>query len=323
MKPIPDIALVGAMKSGTTTLANVLSQHPRLALAEASAPGMKSKEPGYFSRDERFALGREWYAAHFQHAECGQLTVDASTCYSRSDEYPHAMERLYAANPDVRLIYILRHPIERVYADYLHNVRYTFLHQGSVPSLESYLENHPECLAASKYDRQIEHIHQHFPKNALLCLRFDDLKTNPTSICAAVALHANIVAFQGAQVTRDNATKAALKQNVQRQTIRRITQSPALAWIRQGFPTGMKRPLRSILERIVKGSSVGADAQTDFLDTVSPMTNALRARLHTQLDPHTRRLEDLLGWSVDAWFAHPSELCDESAAAITPVRGVR
>ena len=179
MKPLPDVALIGAMKAGTSSLATAFDEHPKLAVARANRKGNVRKEPRIFSRDERYAKGPQWYAEHFEHAIEGQLTIDASTCYSRSMEFPNAIPRLHAANPDAKIIYVLRNPVSaRVLA--LQTCRKRRLScKKPIPTFAQFIEANREAIAASTYVRELELLQQYFKSSQLLILRFDQLARTP------------------------------------------------------------------------------------------------------------------------------------------------
>jgi hypothetical protein len=111
---LPDFLVLGAMRSGTTSLHQVLSSHPQVH------PGIK-KEVHYF--DLYHARGQRWYRAHFPHrralsgAQKRLVTGETSPYYLF---HPLAPARAAAALPEVRLIVILRDPVERAHSHYWH-----------------------------------------------------------------------------------------------------------------------------------------------------------------------------------------------------------
>ena len=111
--PAPDFAIIGAMKSATSTL--------HVQLSAVSGVAMSSpKEPCFFSDDEIFARGEAWYDACFAHAGPGDLRGESSTHYTKLPTLPHACERLHRRRPDAKLLYVIRHPIDRLISHYVH-----------------------------------------------------------------------------------------------------------------------------------------------------------------------------------------------------------
>ena len=109
----PDFLVIGAMKAGSTTLHTYLSRHPDLYLHER-------KEPGFFSREERYARGIEWYRALFADARPDQLCAESSTCYTRWPHFADVAPRIRQHVPEVRFVYIMRDPVARAYSHYAH-----------------------------------------------------------------------------------------------------------------------------------------------------------------------------------------------------------
>jgi Sulfotransferase domain len=102
----PDFMIVGAQKAGTTALYEYLSQHPQIQPT-------KEKELHYFNCDARYKNGIEFYRSFFQPVVESKLAFDASPGYLHNPEAPG---RIYAHNPDVKIIILLRDPVERAYS---------------------------------------------------------------------------------------------------------------------------------------------------------------------------------------------------------------
>lgn len=127
---LPDFLVIGAGKSGTTSLDKYLNQHPQIFIP-------KTKEPNFFGyenvRAEDFNDGDDErkhflrsvttldkYLEIFQHATPDQLKGETSNTYMYHKEAP---ERIKYYVPDVKLIAILRQPAARLYSRYLHLAR--------------------------------------------------------------------------------------------------------------------------------------------------------------------------------------------------------
>jgi hypothetical protein len=107
----PTFLIIGAPKSGTTSLYGYLAQHPTVRPAIA-------KELSYFDRwyDDR-SYG--WYLAHFPRRTPGASTGEATPSYLYD---PAAPGRIRAHLPGVKLIAVLRDPVRRAYSHYAHAV---------------------------------------------------------------------------------------------------------------------------------------------------------------------------------------------------------
>ncbi len=168
MTPPPDFIIIGAMKAATTTLHDQLAAQPGIFM---SAP----KEPCFFSDDEVFAQGEAWYRALFDAAGHDDLRGESSTHYTKLPTYPHTIERLSAAAPHARLIYIMRHPIDRLISQYIHEWT-----QGltDVP-IDRAIDELPILIDYSRYAYQLEPYRRAFGRDAILPVFFDCLHEHP------------------------------------------------------------------------------------------------------------------------------------------------
>ncbi|MHA1294862.1 MAG: sulfotransferase domain-containing protein [Promethearchaeota archaeon] len=110
-RSLPQFLIIGAQKAGTTSLFNYLisNEHIKRPL---------KKEIHYFS--ENYKKGELWYRMHFTIIRDDSITLDASTSYLF---YPHAAKRVNSLIPDVKIIILLRDPVERAFSHYNHEVK--------------------------------------------------------------------------------------------------------------------------------------------------------------------------------------------------------
>jgi GT2 family glycosyltransferase len=122
----PDFIIIGAKRGGTTSLYNYLLDHP--SVRPLFPRRQRVKGPHFF--DSEFARGPRWYRSHFPLAVGrsggGRRPEGETVCGEASPYYlfhPLAAQRLAAMYPDVRLIVMLRDPVERAYSHYKERVR--------------------------------------------------------------------------------------------------------------------------------------------------------------------------------------------------------
>jgi hypothetical protein len=174
----PDFVIIGAMKCGTTTLAAQLGAQDGIFITEP-------KEPAFFSHDEIFARGEDWYRSLYEAADANDLKGEASTEYTKLPTYPRAIERLHSFAPDVRLIYITRDPYARIVSHYMHLWR-----DGTVPrDINRAVREHPEFIAYSKYDVQLQPWIERFGADAVLRLAMEDMAKDPQAVLERAARH--------------------------------------------------------------------------------------------------------------------------------------
>src|ERR1051326_983405 len=105
---LPTFLIIGAGRSGTTSLARYLGSHPHVFMARA-------KEMHFFDSDSKT---REWYRPRFAEARRQTAVGEATPNYLYE---PAAIKRMAAIVPEARLIAILRDPVDRAYSHYWQN----------------------------------------------------------------------------------------------------------------------------------------------------------------------------------------------------------
>jgi hypothetical protein len=201
---LPDFLIIGAAKAGSNTLYEYLRRHPQVYLTWP-------KEIEFFARDEIYANGIEWYASFFSEAEPNQVCGEGSVIYTLWPHFPESAARIARWLPQVKLIYIMRHPVERAYSYYVQVFKNALLTQASgrkseslpktfeevikpkdiqaiktpVPQpdiIDSHLpkQNPDLYLDGSDYMKQIEQYLRFFPRDQFLFLLLDDLNQKPT-----------------------------------------------------------------------------------------------------------------------------------------------
>jgi hypothetical protein len=112
---LPNFLIIGAARSGTTTLYSHLQGHPDVYL-----PAQKRPEPHFFLKSAEYAKGIGYYEERYFSAWRGEKAVgEASTSYLFGPDVPR---RVRSDLPGVRLICILRNPIERAFSSYWHTI---------------------------------------------------------------------------------------------------------------------------------------------------------------------------------------------------------
>jgi Sulfotransferase domain len=174
--PLPTFFIVGAQKSGTSTLHRMLQQHPEAFLCDP-------KEPHYFADASQAAMGEGAYRALFAGAGDARAVGEASTTYSMYPHYSGVVDRVVAAVPNPQLIYLVREPIARMRSAYLHG-----LARGSeTRPIARALREDPRYLQTSSYAMQLEQWLRRVPRERILLLSLDELRDHPAAVLARSA----------------------------------------------------------------------------------------------------------------------------------------
>lgn len=143
-RPLPNFIIIGAQKAGTTSLFHYICQHPQVF-------ANNSKEIHFFDRHHQ--LGANWYRSHFPLA--GRLQPGRRSRMGEATPYylchPHAPGRIAALLPKVKLIAVLRHPVERAISHYFHEKKKGREH---LPILEAMQREEERC--AGEWQRMLE-----------------------------------------------------------------------------------------------------------------------------------------------------------------------
>jgi sulfotransferase family protein len=244
---LPDFVVIGGKKCGTTFLYHLLTQHP---LVEPAA----SKELHFF--DIVFDEGIEWYRRCFPQPtwEDGRRTITGEgTPYMAHRLAP---ERMAQVIPQVRLIALLRNPVDRAYSDYQMAVRKerepkTFEEaigldeEATGAGQERLLDDDSEYLSRGVYVDQLLRWSRFFSREQMLVLKSEDFFERP---------------------------KETLK------VVLKFLDLPE--WEPKASETGMERKKRD--KRNPGGYEGGMEAAT-------------RRRLEEYFEPHNKRLYDYLG----------------------------
>lgn len=164
----PDFIIIGAMKSGTTSLDRHLRAHPEVGMS-------RDKETDYFVAEKAFANGAAWYAGQFDPAF--RVHGEASPNYTKLDVFKGVPERIRAAHPTVKLVYIVRDPVKRAISQYVHS--WTIGDIAMTPS--QFVDSHEwqHVVTTSRYALQIRPFLEYFDRERILFLDFDDLVAAP------------------------------------------------------------------------------------------------------------------------------------------------
>ncbi|NOG58405.1 MAG: hypothetical protein HND54_11770 [Bacteroidetes bacterium] len=160
----PNLLIIGAMKSGTTSLHDYLNKHPDVFMSEP-------KEIHYYATNSKMA--KEEYLELFQSEKKIVGTSPQSYTKCHNKYYKDIPERIYKDTPHVKLIYIVRDPIERYKSHILES-----FHCDPIEDIE-YSKSSGNYIKTSMYGLQLKAYLEFFDLSQIHILSLEDLNAKP------------------------------------------------------------------------------------------------------------------------------------------------
>lgn len=276
---LPSFLIIGAQKSGTTTLYRDLLTQPGVFFPYI-------KEPNNLS-DERVltAAGLSEYADLYKTSKDSDIRGDASTGYSRHPRFPNVPERAkHLLGPDIKLIYIIREPVSRIVSNHHH----MFTNAECSPTIEEFFGNDEHyCIDTSRYAKQIRTWLEHFPLSSMRVLIFEEYTKRRREVIEELAPFLGFTA-EPDLVDPDSRFNAAADRSSDRGLFMRIQRSSLY---------GRLRPLMSpaTRDRLRKWLAPKAPPPPP-----PPTAETVESMLET-LEPDQRELAELMGRPYPIW----------------------
>ena len=173
-KVLPQALIVGVMKSGTETLATFLAIHPEIA--------MQMEIPTMLFFNTHYAKGYDWYKNQMPCSSEGQLTMEKSPQYFQAARVP---ERIRSMNSSIKLIVIVREPIQRSISHYAHVVekkpsRYLYSFEKTITNNRGGIDRKHKTVIRSLYSIQLKRWLKYFKMEQIHIVNGDNFKINPS-----------------------------------------------------------------------------------------------------------------------------------------------
>ena len=291
MKKI-DFAIIGAQKSGTTALFDMLKQHPDICFP-------LKKEDMFFVRDDLYNEGGSYLDKVY--GEGGDKGVIGYSYVNLMYFYQVSAPRLYDNNPGMKLVCVLRDPVKRAYS------AYNFMRSRGVEecgSFEDALRRERECadspdfifnanftyLKHGIYADQLSDFISRFGRDSLRVYTQEELKQNYRAVCSDIFHFLGVVDVSDSLEERvSNKTGRPASRMVSRIV---YADSPVKRLYKMLFPERLRALIRTALVARIKRLNI---RDTGY-DRISPETEAY---LRGFFGPHNKRLESLIGRKID------------------------
>ena len=239
----PNFIVIGAAKCATSSLCRMLSEHPQVYFSPI-------KEPKFFCDDTLFTRkGWPWYESLFFEGRDSPFRGEGSTYYTMRERYPRTVERIANALPDVKLIYMVRHPLRQIESYWIQERA-----NGCAFALPDFnqaiRERFDWITPPANYMYQLEPYLSRFSRDQILVQFFEDFCQDPVKVVG------NCLAFIGAEADlapqtltpKENISDGKLLLDPRFDYLRDTSVVRALKWM---LPAQLKRSLtRKLFVRV-------------------------------------------------------------------------
>lgn len=284
---LPNFLLIGSAKSGTTSLHQYLMRHPQVYMSHI-------KEPQFFAVDEIYAKGLDWYSSLFSEAKPDQICGESSTDYTKFPEHPEPATRIAQILPEVKMIYIMRHPIDRAYAHYMHDGR----HLGYKETFEERISKSNIYIDPSYYMMQIEQYLQFFPKESFLFLLMNDFIKDPTQtvsqIFQFIGVNDEVDSSENEPLVA-NSGKQILNYKIRKKIVDPLRTIPGVPKVSAMIPKQGRDWIYNLLQKF----SYGKEIKEYY--TPKPMLPETRQMLLDKFKEPNKKLAEFLNRDLSCW----------------------
>jgi hypothetical protein len=275
---LPTFLIIGTMKGGTTSLYNYLSGHPQVFMSA-------TKELHYFVAEKNLSRGQGWYERNFRDSDGVAAVGEASPDYTKFPIFRGVPERIAKTMPGVKLLYVIRHPLDRIRSHYLHDIA----RGRERRPISQAVAGNQHYLAPTRYALQIEQYLEHFPREQLLVITSEALRSDRRATMRRVHGFLGVDAEWSAPVEQQefNGIAAKTAPSPLLQAVRHVPGVSRLRLLAPGPVTAAERLLRTRRRPV--------DVQA------GAMSDELQRRLIDELTPDMERLRGHVGEGFDAW----------------------
>ena len=274
----PNLFVIGAAKSGTTSLHQALADHRDILTSEPKEPAFFVPEVGYYPADV------DWYMSLFEAAGEARYRGESSTHYSKLPLFPDVPRRIaeFVDEPP-RFIYLMRDPLDRLISHYWHNVRKLSEHWQIGPAIR----DSDEYLALSHYRMQLEPYFARFGRESVSCITFEAMRDHPDDVLGQVFQWLGVDPRHRSGVDRANARPPVIRGVQGRGRLDRLARTAVWGRLSPFVPGRLKNAAKSLAYQ-----TVHPDA-----GKVERLIEELRPDMRTQV----RELEGYLGRTFPEW----------------------
>jgi len=281
---LPNLIIIGAAKSGTSSLHHYLNLHPEISMS-------KQKELNFFNRELGWKKGIKWYKSNF--TGIAKIYGESSPSYTGYPLYKGVARRMHSVVPGAKLIYIVRDPVDRLISHYLDRVKGGQERRTIARALEG-LES-TDYVCVSKYFMQLKQYLKYYPKERILVLTAEELKNERHPALKRIFRFLNVddSFYSDAFSDLKNVSAGKLKQKKPRRIIRYfMSEGPGIFQVKKIAKQLMPEPLKNRTRQLL---NAGEKIDKPILD------NSLKRVLCETLREDVEHLRKFTGYRFENW----------------------
>lgn len=259
---LPTFLVIGAKKAGTSSLHRYLGTHPDVHVPER-------KRIDFFS-GVHWDLGADWYAEQFPSGARPRARGEVCNSYTHDPVVSGVAGRARSVVPEARLVYLLRHPLERIESHY----RQAVGEWGLTDDIDTAVRENPgEFVVPSRYGHQVQCWLDAYPADQLLVVTAEDLRADPATTMARVFEFIDVDPHWsppnlGRRYNRGH------DHRLQRPTARRLRGGGSYRAIRPLLPKRVRHTAWLVTSRpppaAARRATLGTDLRAELLATLRP-----------------------------------------------------
>jgi len=272
---LPNFLIIGAAKCGTTSLHRQLRSHPDVFM-----PGGRWKEPTFFSDHGpgRWSRGLDWYASLFSDRQGERAVGEASTSYTKAPHHAGVPDRIARVLPDVKLIYMVRDPIDQIVSHY----RQLVFFNGLRCSFQDAVRHEGVLIDTARYATQLQPYRDRFSAARIRIVPFERYVRDPVREARRLCRFLGV--DDGIDLPLDRPRNASAG--------RRLIRPRHSARVYRAAQKVLPPPARRLFDRVLTRPLPQPDRS-------APIFDAIRERL----EPEVRALEAMTGLDLADWRA--------------------
>lgn len=233
----PNFIVIGAPKAATTSVCAALAEHPEVYM-------FPHKGTQFFNR--RYDFGWDWYLSLFKESGGAKAIGEGSANYAAGMRDAPVAERMARHLPDAKLIYLVRHPLDRIESHFAQAID----NGMTFPSFSEAVKTFPPLIEASRYWSRLNDFREHYPDEQILVLFYEDFRDDAGRVLRRCLefLDVSTDYEPSSNSTRRNTRDS---KRADRAILRWIRRHPAYVKLQWAFPRWVTVRLKPLLRKRV------------------------------------------------------------------------